>query len=614
MDDGRQGQGSGGGRSLSPEGLHDVLLLAGMRPHEPIALAVSGGGDSMALALLARRWAASSSSGAGGRDHAVTAFIVDHSLRAGSREEAQKVHATLASLGMEAQVLTCHWPHGPPPANHLQSAARHARYTLMEAECVTRGIRLLLTAHHANDQAELLLMRLARCSGLAGLAGMPPVAPSPRVPRHVALVRPLLRAPKSALLQMCVDEGCDWVEDPSNASMAHARNRVRSVLATFPDAEVGDVARALGVCAQARDALSASTSRLLQTAATFSPTMGCAHVDVSALMALAPAAALHHALHSLLQMVSGRPHPARSKSVGKNGAFTVGGCHVSAMPGSSGRTALFCFSPASPPPIATELDAAGSSVASYISKAPGLAQPPVSATVDSRAHRSGGVSYISKESGLLSPPVNTTAANSEASARALTEGRALAAALGSSFPPPAGIGLVANSTGDTWQWGNRAAQQPPPAVVARGYQSLAIRFAGEQGWPQIIAGHADMAGGDEAAGGLSSPLAPRSEGGLVEGGPGVRAEVATWDHRFAVLWRRDTWHHHAGRCDSGDGGGAGTTGTLATAQCSGVTDAAAAALGAAKRLPGPVRRSLPMLFDATGLLLAIPVRAPPSTF
>ena len=144
-----------------------MALLAPFEPAPLVAVAVSGGPDSLALALLAARWAASR----GGRAVALT---VDHHLRPESTGEALQVGRWLADRGIAHAVLD--WSPPPVLAGDIQAAARDARYAMLEAWCREAGALHLLVAHHAEDQAETLLLRLGRGSGLAGLAAMPAVA------------------------------------------------------------------------------------------------------------------------------------------------------------------------------------------------------------------------------------------------------------------------------------------------------------------------------------------------------------------------------------------------------------------------------------------------------
>src|SRR6185369_15693189 len=129
-------------------------------PH--LVVAVSGGRDSLALAVLADAWAKA-------RQGCITALIVDHGLRAESGHEARLVAAKLAGLGIAAEILD--W-HGDKPVTGLAEAARTARYRLLWDWCAQHGVLHLLLAHQRNDQAETFLMRLGDGSGADGLAAM----------------------------------------------------------------------------------------------------------------------------------------------------------------------------------------------------------------------------------------------------------------------------------------------------------------------------------------------------------------------------------------------------------------------------------------------------------
>ena len=189
-------------------------LLSG----EPsLLLAVSGGPDSTALLLMAAEW------NGGPTLHAAT---VDHGLRPESAEEAASVGRLAAGLGVPHRVLR--WE-GEKPRTRIQERAREARYDLLAAEAARVGAKVVVTAHHLDDQAETVLMRLARGSGLAGLAGM-----APRTPRgRVDIARPLLAVPKAELVAFCEARGVDFARDPSNENPAFARPRWRRLSAAL---------------------------------------------------------------------------------------------------------------------------------------------------------------------------------------------------------------------------------------------------------------------------------------------------------------------------------------------------------------------------------------------
>lgn len=181
-----------------------------------LLLAVSGGPDSLALMWMASRWAAA-------RDTAPSLCVatVDHALRPGSRAEAEHVGVLAKDLGLPHRILT--WE-GPHPRQGLQARARAARYALLEAEALRSGCDAILTAHHADDQAETVLMRLTRGSGVTGLAGM---RARTILASGLTLARPLLDWGKADLVALCRTEGLAFVEDPTNTNEAYLRARLR---------------------------------------------------------------------------------------------------------------------------------------------------------------------------------------------------------------------------------------------------------------------------------------------------------------------------------------------------------------------------------------------------
>lgn len=181
-------------------------------------VAVSGGPDSVALMLMVARWLASPEAG-GARIFVAT---VDHGLRAESCAEAEAVGRWAAALGLPHEILT--WP-GAKPRTRLQERARAARYGLLRSHAQKLGASYLLTAHHADDQAETILFRLMRGSGLAGLAGMQKTAKF----GDVMLYRPVLELTKSELVAYCDSCGQPFIRDPSNDDPAFARTRLRAL-------------------------------------------------------------------------------------------------------------------------------------------------------------------------------------------------------------------------------------------------------------------------------------------------------------------------------------------------------------------------------------------------
>ncbi|HUO54856.1 MAG TPA: tRNA lysidine(34) synthetase TilS [Rhodoblastus sp.] len=197
-------------------------LFAGFESLSGLLLAVSGGPDSLALMRLARRWRASR---AGVALHVAT---VDHGLRRESAAEAEQVGRWARELGLGHEILV--W-RGAKPTAGVQEKAREARYALLFDHARALGAQAVATAHHADDQWETLLIRLARGSGIAGLSGMA------RDQKFASgrLIRPLLDLPKQALIDFCRHEGQEFFDDPANANPTFARARWRAIAPTLHD-------------------------------------------------------------------------------------------------------------------------------------------------------------------------------------------------------------------------------------------------------------------------------------------------------------------------------------------------------------------------------------------
>jgi tRNA(Ile)-lysidine synthase len=229
-------------------GLEPECILAPLSHAKRLLLAVSGGPDSVALMLLAAQWS-------GRRTVPVEVATVDHGLRSDSRTEAETVAAWAGSLGFPHHLLS--WE-DEKPKTRLQERAREARYRLL-AECAAGiGADHIATAHHGDDQAETVLLRLTRGSGPAGLAGMAPLSRF----GQIILARPLLDVAKVDLVRWCEAAGQPFFQDPSNENPAFARTRLRA-LGGLLDAEGLDRSALLRL---ARRAARAETA-LAETAA-----------------------------------------------------------------------------------------------------------------------------------------------------------------------------------------------------------------------------------------------------------------------------------------------------------------------------------------------------------
>ncbi len=268
-----------------------------------VGVAVSGGPDSTALIILLNVWK---------RDNpaapALHVLTVDHGLRPEAAREADAVLDLAARLGHPAEKLV--WRHdGPPPASGIQAEARTARYRLLIEAAGRHRLEAVLLAHTRDDQAETLLMHLARGSGVAGLAGMP----AERTIGGVRFLRPLLTVAKSDLVALLETAGIAYVTDPSNASDRYTRVRVRKALPALADLgltadRLAGTARRM---ARAEAALRAATDDLQRRAATDHG--GVWSNDVAPLAAAADEIGLR-LLVRLIRSIRPAEHPPRAEA------------------------------------------------------------------------------------------------------------------------------------------------------------------------------------------------------------------------------------------------------------------------------------------------------------
>lgn len=222
----------------------DALIETGER----IGIAVSGGPDSLALLMLA----------AAARPGAIEAATVDHGLRAGSRDEAEMVAGICDRLGIPHAILAIEWD--LPPASAIQEQARAVRYGALAQWARERELRALITAHHLDDQAETLVMRLNRGSGVRGLAGMRRRSNVPG-DTDLPLLRPLLGWRRRELEQICADGKASPATDPANSDERHERVRIRQALRDADWLDPEALAKSAANLAAADEALEWATER-----------------------------------------------------------------------------------------------------------------------------------------------------------------------------------------------------------------------------------------------------------------------------------------------------------------------------------------------------------------
>ncbi len=335
MDDGT------GARTATPlDQAEFSTLMTGFAPFESrplLAVACSGGADSMALTLLADRWAR-------GQGGSVTALIVDHALRPESAREAAQAASWLKVRGIAHQILK---REGEVPAGDVEAFAREVRYRLFESWCGKNGVLHLLAAHHRDDQAETFLLRLARGSGLDGLAGMAPESAR----RNFRLLRPLLAVPRARLKATLAEFGQDFIEDPMNRDSTYARARIRAARDTLAVEGLTPerLAATAAHLARARAALETLVADCLARSVALDP-RGFAWLDGAGLRS-APEEAGLRALAALITCIGGCQFPPRLERLerlyselpdGLAGGRTLGGCSLVPKPVKEEGRILVC--------------------------------------------------------------------------------------------------------------------------------------------------------------------------------------------------------------------------------------------------------------------------------
>ncbi|MEO0910875.1 MAG: tRNA lysidine(34) synthetase TilS, partial [Pseudomonadota bacterium] len=208
-------------------------LFSNVVSDSPVIVAVSGGGDSVALLLLAAAWARQS-------DVELQVVTVDHGLRPEAAAEAAFVAGI--SEGLDLPHITLAWD-GLKPDSGLSEAARNARYTLLEEFARDISASAILVGHTLDDQAETIYMRNSRGSGNGQGRGLSGMSSYMLLPRGTRLFRPLLGVYRRQLRQYLTEHHQSWIEDPSNQDASYERVRVRQKLETLPPVELAGICR-----------------------------------------------------------------------------------------------------------------------------------------------------------------------------------------------------------------------------------------------------------------------------------------------------------------------------------------------------------------------------------
>ena len=289
-----------------------------------IAVAVSGGPDSLALTWLLRNWCVN-------QGVRLTALTVDHGIQPNSTENSRKVCQWLKSWDVDCQILT--W-FGEKPNTKIQENARINRYKLMLDWCIQNDFENLALAHHQEDQAETFLIRILRGSGSDGLACMQKISKR----RGVRLLRPVLAVPKSRLLATLKLQNQECLDDPANTNPMFTRTLIRNLTGSLAERgfDTTRLANLSGQFGQLRMRFEELTELVIDRAVNIYPT-GWASVDSRILMSL-PDEVGRRVIIYLIRSIGGRPYPPRRKALDRLTAFlglrdkftahSLGGCSI----------------------------------------------------------------------------------------------------------------------------------------------------------------------------------------------------------------------------------------------------------------------------------------------
>ena len=274
-----------------------AAAMARLEPFEPqplLAVAVSGGPDSMALAMLASDWARQ-------RGGSVHAILIDHGLRAESEDEVRIASDALSARGIETTIEKLS---GPAPRNGKPAWARQERYKSLMMTTHRLGALHLLTGHHRDDQAETFILNLERGSGVKGLSGMA----ANRGVGSARIIRPLLNFSKAQLHSTALMYGLPVAHDPSNQDFRYSRTRVRAQLDNLEIRRLADTSARL---ANEDIALELAVSNLAANALTITP-LGEATITMKK-MAEAPAVIALRLFTRIAHAIGGRETPPRQE-------------------------------------------------------------------------------------------------------------------------------------------------------------------------------------------------------------------------------------------------------------------------------------------------------------
>lgn len=307
--------------------IHNILATFVHSDDEIIAVAVSGGGDSMALLLALHHYVQKSNLSV-----KLVALTVDHKLRADAAIEAEQVAQWCQNLGVEHHILE--WQFEQMPNSGIQQKARDARYQLMGEFCIARHIGKLFVGHNLEDNAETFLMRLKRGAGLRGLGSIALTMQRDVDGQSIDIVRPFLSLKRADLRDYLQQYEQAWFDDISNLNEKFERVQIRKFLSENDVLACENVAQSASRLARADDALEFYLEDFWQAKVEFLP-LGIAHVKADDFTAL-PAELQLRLLARLIWAIGGQDNPPRwlkienllQQIAGEGRQFCLGHCIV----------------------------------------------------------------------------------------------------------------------------------------------------------------------------------------------------------------------------------------------------------------------------------------------
>jgi tRNA(Ile)-lysidine synthase len=285
-------------QAIFPQEFNQCMqALSPFEPNPVLAVAVSGGSDSLCLTLLLRNWIQEQ------QGHLI-ALTVDHGLRSESYKEALQVQQWLDQYNIEHHILS--WQDSKSNTR-VQENARNARYKLLEEWCKNHNILHLCLGHQADDQGETFLFRLCRGSGIDGLAGMSAIVEKP----YVRILRPLLKIKRERIQQTLLNLKQQWIEDPSNLNDYYTRTRMRRIQKTLEHEglTLENLSTTIQKLSLSRAAFETLTASFLANSLQIFPA-GYAILEIDKLLE-APTDIIIRILSASLTCISGKPYPPR---------------------------------------------------------------------------------------------------------------------------------------------------------------------------------------------------------------------------------------------------------------------------------------------------------------